>query len=100
MKLEHYSEKKLAGELRAIVSKYVDDDARMFFFGSRVSGGASERSDIDFGIDAGCPVNPKDFLALREEIDRLPVLYTIDVVDFSRVSPIFKKVAMKTIQEI
>lgn len=45
-------------------------------FGSRVKGTASERSDFDVAV-SGAP----DFDGLLEEIEGLPTLYTIDLVD-------------------
>lgn len=100
MQLKHYSEEKLKEQLRGIVSKRLGSDVKMFFFGSRVNGTAGDRSDIDFGIDAGRPIDEKTLLEIREAVENIPVLYTIDVVDFSRVSSIFREVAMKQYKQI
>ena len=48
----------------------------LFFFGSRAKGTATERSDIDIAV-SGIP----DTENLREELDNLPTLYTIDLVN-------------------
>lgn len=45
-------------------------------FGSRAKGTAAERSDIDIAI-SGC----RDFDRCRDEIDDIPTLYSIDVVN-------------------
>ena len=45
-------------------------------FGSRAKGTAAERSDIDIAI-SGC----RDFDRCRDEIDNIPTLYSIDVVN-------------------
>lgn len=45
-------------------------------FGSRAKGTAAERSDIDIAV-SGC----KDFDRCRDEIDDIPTLYSIDVVN-------------------
>jgi predicted nucleotidyltransferase len=80
----------------AIVRRYVPDPAyRIFLFGSRAEGSARERSDIDIGIEGPNPV-PLDALSLiHEELEDAPTLYTIDVVDFSRVPEKFRRVARR-----
>lgn len=96
MQLEHASATDLKKAIRHIVAKHLSPNQyRVFFFGSRVNGTGSERSDIDIGI-AGDEAVPAGALArIREELDELPVLYRIDVVDFARVSPRFRKEALK-----
>lgn len=65
----------------------------LFVFGSRASGQASPRSDIDVGIDIGHPIAPKMLVALREAFDALPILQKVDVVDFFRLDKSFQSVA-------
>ena len=48
----------------------------VILFGSRAKGTATERSDIDIAV-SGIP----DTENLREELDNLPTLYTIDLVN-------------------
>lgn len=45
-------------------------------FGSRAKGTALERSDIDLAVSGAT-----DFFALQEEIENIPTLYTIDLVN-------------------
>ncbi|MDO5423029.1 MAG: nucleotidyltransferase domain-containing protein [Eubacteriales bacterium] len=49
---------------------------RVVLFGSRAKGTALERSDIDLAVSGAT-----DFEALREEIEEIPTLYTVDLVD-------------------
>lgn len=102
MRLEHYSADRLAAEVRAIVAAHLDLDAtRVFFFGSRVRGTNSERSDIDIGISAREGEVPAPALgAIREALDELPTLYSFDVVDFRKASPGFRKAALKEIEHV
>lgn len=96
MKLEHYSEKKFKQSVLKIINKYLDPDRyQVFFFGSRVKGDNFERSDIDLGIDGPVRVSAGIKLKIQEELDDLPLLYKIDVVDFNNVSKNFKKEATK-----
>ncbi len=64
-------------------------------FGSRVKGDSWETSDIDVGIEGPKALPSRVRFALEEEIEHLPTLYTIDLVDFKEVSPKFKKEALK-----
>lgn len=49
---------------------------KIILFGSRAKGTARERSDIDIAVSG-----VKDFDLLLDEIEHLPTLYTVDVVD-------------------
>lgn len=48
----------------------------IILFGSRAKGTATERSDIDIAL-SGC----ENFELCREEIEDIPTLYSIDVVN-------------------
>ena len=88
-----------AAEFAAVVvRRHLPDPAyRVFLFGSRASGLARERSDIDIGIEGPAPV-PRDALnAIHEELEDAPTLYSIDVVDFARVPESFRRVARQRI---
>ena len=96
MKLEHYSEKKLRQSVLRIINKYLDSNRyQVFFFGSRVRGDNFERSDIDLGIEGPVRVSASIKLKIQEELDNLPLLYKIDLVDFNNVSKNFNKEAVK-----
>lgn len=56
----------------------------MFLFGSRASGKARERSDIDIGIEGPAPVPRAALAAINDELEEAPPLYTVEVVDFAR----------------
>lgn len=101
MRLEHYPEEKLKKEILEIIGKYLDvKQYKVFFFGSRVSGKGDERSDIDVGIEGLEPLPAGALLDIQEEIENLPTLYKVEVVDFSRVDERFKKVAQAHIEMI
>jgi len=63
---------------------------RVFLYGSWVSGGARPRSDIDIGIVGPEPVEPGAMQQIREACDALPSLYTVEIVDFARVTAAFR----------
>jgi predicted nucleotidyltransferase len=93
MRLEHYSAEKLKKEILEIVGQYLDlTKYRIFFFGSRVTGKGTDRSDIDVGIDGPEPVPPMVKFAIEEKIEELPTLYKIEIVDFRRLPLKFREV--------
>jgi predicted nucleotidyltransferase len=101
MRLEHTSLTKLKSDILRIAQKYLTtDEYRVFFFGSRVIGRGSERSDIDIGIEGNAPVPRAVLEKIREELEELPVLYKFDVVDFYHLRPEFKKVALARIEPL
>lgn len=99
MRLEHYSEKKLKEELLKIIGKHLNlSKYKVFVFGSRVTGKGDDRSDIDVGIEGPEPVSSAAKLEIAEEVENLPTLYKIEIVDFSQVPDKFKLVAKETIE--
>ncbi len=96
MKIEFYPAEKLKKEILEIIGKRLDlSKYKIFFFGSRVEGKGNERSDIDIGIDGSEPAPAKIMFEIEDEIDALPTLYKIEVVDFKRVSSDFYQVALQ-----
>lgn len=101
MRLEHYSLKKLKKELLGIFGKHLDlKFYRIFFFGSRVIGKGDERSDIDIGIEGPKKIPFETMARIKDDVENLPIIYKIEIVDFKKVSPEFRKVAFKKIEDI
>ena len=101
MRLEHYPLEKMKREIIGIVGRYLDlTNYRVFFFGSRVTGQGTENSDIDIGIEGPAPVPWSVMAKVRGEVEELPTLYKIDIVDFQNVSSRFKKVATQSVEFI
>ncbi len=101
MKLESYSEKKLKKEILKIVGKHLDLKLyKVFFFGSRVKGDNFPRADIDIGVEGPRKLSLLIKIKIEEELEELPVLYKIDLVDFKDVGQRFKKEALKHIEYV
>ena len=82
-----------------VIRRHLPDPAyRIFLFGSRATGSAFERSDIDIGIEGPAPVPHPALAAIHDELGEAPTLFTIDVVDFTRVPEKFRKVAQQRIE--
>lgn len=101
MKLEFYPAEDLKKETLKIISKYLDPKIfRVFFFGSRVKGDNFPRADIDLGIE-GLEVIPAPIkIRIEEDLEKLPVLYKIDLIDFSLVSEKFRKEALRYVEDV
>lgn len=101
MKLIYVPKKKLDEDLKKIVSRYLDlSKYRLFYFGSRVTGRGDERSDIDVGIYGKTPVPDSVVAKIQNDIESLPTLYSIEVVDFSQTSDDFQNVALQKTEPI
>ena len=102
MNLKHYSEEKLKQELLKIFAKYIDlKKYDIFIFGSRATEkNFDDRSDIDIGINGKEEVPRISFNKIKDEIENLPILYKIDLVDFYHTTPKFKKIALQKIKKL
>jgi len=88
-------------EISGIISKRLDiKSSRLFFFGSRGAAQGSDRSDIDIGIEGDNKIPYEVMYEIREDLENLPILYKLEIVDFKKVSPDFKKVALQNIEDI
>lgn len=101
MLLEHEQLQQVRARIMAILGKHLDlNRYQVFFFGSRVAGRSREQSDIDVGILGPAPVPPLALSKINDELEDLPMLYKIDLVDFAAVSEPFKQLAMRQIEPI
>ena len=101
MRLEHYPVEKLKESIMSILKVHRElKDYRVFFFGSRIDGSGTDRSDIDIGVEGPRHIPLKIFREIKEELDKIPTLYQIDIVDFHDVSSDFREIALKTIEPI
>ncbi|MCB9800425.1 MAG: nucleotidyltransferase domain-containing protein [Candidatus Omnitrophica bacterium] len=100
MRLEFEQQKALQEKILGILAKYLNlKDFRVFFFGSRVAGKGDQRSDIDIGLEGKSKVSADILEAIKEDISNLPVLYKMDLVDFSTADDAFKQIASQNIEQ-
>lgn len=101
MKLEKYPIEKLNKQILAIMDNYLDlNDYRVFFFGSRVKGDNFPRADIDLGVDGSRTIPAKIKIEIKEDLEKIPILYKIDFVDFQNTSKRFRREALKNIEYV
>lgn len=72
----------------------------MFIFGSQANLKKLKAADIDVGIKAKRALNFKKLAKIRDELNEIPTLRPIDLVDFSNVEDDFKNVALSNIEKL
>jgi predicted nucleotidyltransferase len=81
-------------EVRNIVRRHLPD-TKLVLFGSWAKGNALPESDLDIGIlDTGKIPFPL-YTQMRAEIDAIPTLRKIDLVDLNNVDENFRQSALK-----
>jgi predicted nucleotidyltransferase len=71
-----------------------------FIFGSQANKAVLSRSDIDVGIMSEDKITAFQFSKINEDIENLPMLYKVDLVNFKEVDPQFKSIALKNIERL
>ena len=69
-----------------------------FIFGSQANKTVLKRSDIDIGITSDDTITSLQLSSIYADIEELPMLYKIDLVDFREVDDTFKSVALKNVE--
>ncbi len=88
-------EDKYIEEIRDIIFKFLDPkEYNVFVFGSRAAGKAGKFSDYDIGIIGKKSVSSFKKVLIEEALEESNIPYKVDIVDFSLVSPEFKKIAL------
>jgi predicted nucleotidyltransferase len=73
---------------------------KVVLFGSRASGRARSRSDFDVGIIGDRPIPLATFYRIDDILAAIDTLYTIDWVDLNRVTPAFRREALRTTETL
>ncbi len=60
---------------------------RVLLFGSRAAGGAGKLSDFDLAVDGPKALDLKSFYEIKDNLERIPTLYSMDWLDLHRASP-------------
>lgn len=93
--------KKTEKEIKDIIFLFLDKKKyQVFIFGSRALKKAEKFSDYDIGIWGEKPVSDDVLAMIKETLEESDLPYVVDIVDFSLVSPEFKKVALSKIKKL
>jgi len=78
--------KSLAQQVAEKARRELGDDINVIWFGSWVRGDAQPHSDIDLAIAAPHPIPTERVALLRNWIDDLPTLFSIDLINLNEAS--------------
>ena len=93
--LKALSADEILAEVADIIARFLPD-ARILLFGSRARGDAEQTSDFDFAVDAGSKIPLDVITRIKDEIEELRTLKSVDIVDLNRVNHAFKTIILKT----
>jgi len=68
---------------------------KIVLFGSRAAGRAHDRSDFDIGIEGNAPLDIRSFMELKDRLESIRTLYSIDLVDLRKCPSRFRAEALK-----
>jgi len=71
--------------IKKAVNKVFSKDILVILFGSLARGEFDRQSDIDIGIYIGAEISGKKYLEISAQLERLPILREIDLVDLAKV---------------
>lgn len=71
---------------------------KAFIFGSQANKTLLKRSDIDIGIISDDSITAYQLSKINEAIEKLPMLYNVDLVDFNDVEPNFRSIALQNVE--
>lgn len=86
---------RLVSRLEALGRKYQEQGVELFVFGSLAREDGRPNSDLDLGIEWRKPVSPALFRQICRDVDDLPTVRRVDLVDFSNVSPAWREIASR-----
>jgi|SaaInlLV_10m_DNA_2_1039722.scaffolds.fasta_scaffold47214_1 predicted nucleotidyltransferase len=81
--------------IQSILRDNLPSTHRAFIFGSRSTDSHRKYSDIDLGITGSTPLDSTTFFTIESALEDSDLPYRVDLVDFARVSPRFRTIAMQ-----
>jgi len=90
-KVKNYEIYNLVKQIVRIIRKYIPDkNYKIYLYGSWMKGNALPNSDIDIAIYGQTEVDALIMIKIKDEIENLPTLRSIDLIDLNLVSENFK----------
>jgi predicted nucleotidyltransferase len=84
---------RLLSDLQKLAQKYQKEGLKLFVFGSFARGNPHPTSDLDLGVEWSGKRNSGTFLRLYKEVQELPTIRPIDLVDFTQAGSRFRQIA-------
>lgn len=76
--------------VKKILRKHLPNDAKIWVFGSRVTGNAKKYSDLDLAIDLGKPISLDLMAILVSDFEESILPYKVDIIDWTQISDTFR----------
>ena len=87
--------------IKQVLDKNLSDISyRAFIFGSQANKTTLGRSDIDIGITSNDNITSLQLSNIQADMEQLPMLYKIDLINFSEADDQFKSVALKNTETL
>jgi predicted nucleotidyltransferase len=92
---------EIISEAVKIIRRYLPgEEFEIVLFGSWARGDAQETSDIDLGLVGPESVDDMMLLRIKDEIEAIPTLRRIDVVDLSKTDDSFRQEVLSYAQTL
>ena len=75
----------MAADAAALIRRHLGSQVRILWYGSWTQGKAHPSSDIDLAVCSSRPISPAEMGALSSDLEELPTLYQISLVDLGSV---------------
>ena len=76
--------------------KKIFPEAKIYAFGSRISGDAKTYSDLDLALDLQGEVSFNQLAILRQAFSESDIPFHVDIIDFHQVNDEFKKIILQS----
>ena len=76
---------------RLVLDALADHPVKVYLFGSRATGTATRKSDVDVAVDPAAPLPARVLSDLREALEESTIHYFVDVADLSTVDAEFRR---------
>jgi predicted nucleotidyltransferase len=80
-----YSKMDYMRLIAKVIENYFKNECLIIFFGSILTDRFNRTSDIDVAIYCKKDLGFKDYIALEEELEKVPILRDIDLVDIKTI---------------
>lgn len=87
---------KVLKQVVAIIRSYLDENYKIYLFGSWAKNSALPTSDLDIAILGRKKISWETMAKIRQEIENVPTLRQIDIVDLNSVGKDFRKNILKS----
>ena len=91
---------ELIAQIAQMIKARVTPEYKVILFGSWAKGNALPTSDIDIGILGKHKLPFETYVEIKNAVETIPTLRTIDVVDLQSVSAHFRETALQHTQTL